>query len=86
MAKTKIGSVKMRPTANRRVKSRSWGSGSVEAKRGFLSSAMPHFGQTPGESLSMPAHIGQKYFATGVGGGFSASAPWQQQGLLFKGG
>jgi hypothetical protein len=58
----------------------------VEAKREFLSSAMPHFGQTPGEALSMPAHIGQKYFATGAGGGFSASTPWQQQGLLFKGG
>jgi len=27
------------------------------------SSAMPHFGQVPGTSLSTPGHIGQKYAA-----------------------
>jgi hypothetical protein len=45
---------------------------------------MPHFGQLPGESLSTPGHIGQKYFA--VEAGVTVSAPWWQQGLLFKGG
>jgi hypothetical protein len=46
---------------------------------------MPHFGQLPGDSLSTPGHMGQKYFAVVAGGGFSA--PWpQQQGLFFKGG
>jgi hypothetical protein len=85
IAKTKIGSVKTTPTAKRREKSRRSGSTSSAAKRGFRSSAMPHFGQVPGESLSTPGHIGQKYFAVVAGGGFSA--PWPlQQGLFFKGG
>jgi hypothetical protein len=45
---------------------------------------MPHFGQKPGESLSTPGHIGQKYFADRDGVTFSA--PWRQQGVFFKAG
>jgi hypothetical protein len=29
----------------------------------FRSRAIPHFGQSPGLSLTTPSHIGQKYFA-----------------------
>jgi hypothetical protein len=43
---------------------------------------MPHFGQMPGESLSTPGHIGQKYFP--VEEEATVSAPWRQQGLFFK--
>jgi hypothetical protein len=85
IAKTKIGSVKTTPTARRRENSLRSGSASSAEKREFRSSAMPHFGQLPGDSLSTPGHMGQKYFAEVAGGGFSA--PWpQQQGLFFKGG
>jgi hypothetical protein len=45
---------------------------------------MPHFGQVPGESLSTPGHIGQKYFA--VEAGATVSAPGRQQDLFFKAG
>ena len=84
IAKTKIGTVKKTPTAKRRLKSWSCGSGSSPVKSGFRSSAMPHFGQMPGESLSTPGHIGQKYFAEDAG--VTVSLPWQQQGLFFKAG
>ena len=33
----------------------------VSRKVGLRSSAIPHFGQLPGLSLSTPSHIGQKY-------------------------
>jgi hypothetical protein len=35
---------------------------------------MPHFGQSPGVSLSTPGHMGQKYFATAEG--VTGSPPW----------
>jgi hypothetical protein len=45
---------------------------------------MPHFGQMPGESLSTPGHIWQKYFAEDAG--VTVSLPWQQQVFFFKAG
>ena len=84
IAKTKSGIVKTRLTAKRRVKLRKSGSGVSSAKSGFRSSGIPHFGQFAGESLTTPGHIGQKNFADEAGVGFSA--PWQQEGLFFKGG
>lgn len=35
----------------------------------FCSSAIPHFGQSPGLSDTTPGHIGQKYFAADDGSG-----------------
>jgi RNA polymerase sigma factor (sigma-70 family) len=49
------------------------GSRDEETKAGFLSSAMPHLGQSPGLSDSTPAHIGQKYLADAEG---FTSASW----------
>ena len=45
--------------------------------KGFLSNAIPHFGQTPGLTDSMPGHISQKYFAST--GGFISATEWQSQ-------
>jgi hypothetical protein len=35
---------------------------------------MPHLGQEPGDSLSTPSHIGQKYFFAGEG--WEGDCPW----------
>ena len=62
--------------------SRSSGSSSPAGagpKAGFLSSAMPHFGQLPGRSDSTPGHMGQKYIAPFDGTTFSSECPWPQQ-------
>ena len=50
---------------------------------GLGSSAMPHFGQTPGFSDSTPGHIGQTYSASpdagrDAGAIGAADAAWQQ--------
>jgi hypothetical protein len=53
--------------------------------RRLRSNAMPHFGQSPGLSDSMPGHIGQKYRAAEepctafVSRGSAASCPHPQQ-------
>jgi hypothetical protein len=51
---------------------------------GFRSSAMPHFGQSPGLSDSTPGHIGQKYFAP-ADGFTSSSAVCPPQQDFFSG-
>jgi hypothetical protein len=51
--------------------------------KGFLSNAIPHFGQSPGLSDSTPGHIGQKYFAPDFG--FTSAAAWQPQQDFFSG-
>ena len=47
---------------------------------GFRSSAIPHFGQVPGLSLSTPSHIGQKYFFADLCPAAAACSAWLQEG------
>jgi hypothetical protein len=67
IAKTKTGIVNTTLSSNLRVID--WSSASLSSslpiERGFNSSAIPHWGQSPGASLSMPGHMGQKYFDAG---------------------
>ena len=60
---TKTGSVRIADTTSRRVMSRSSGSSSSPAWAIIGSSAIPHFGQVPGESCTISGCIGQVYFA-----------------------